>query len=536
MWLETRWIGWAEHRTYRVRMRDGVHLATDVYLPEGTPPFPVILIRTPYNKDALQGLGAEGVKRGYAVVIQDTRGRFASEGENLPFEGDGWWENRADGVDTVEWILQQRWCNGRIGTWGGSALGINQIFLACAGEQRIVCQHITVGEPNLYRALYPGGVFKKALVEEWLKATQHAPEALTLWTRHATYDAFWQTRDATRRFERVNVPAVHIGGYYDIFAQGTLDAFVGYQTRGGSRARGQQKLLMGPWAHGVLQRRVGELEFPNAEKPPCTFHDAWRWFDAHLKGVRNGTQGEPNVVYYVMGDCSDPRAPGNEWRTAHHWPPVPTRPTPLYLYADGTARWRPPQGQRTLSARYDPRNPVPTVGGRELNLPAGPRDQRKIEARPDVLVFTTDPLPAPVEITGRVCAVLWVESDAPDTDFFVRLCDVYPDGRSFNLCEGALRARFRESLSREVWMRSGRIYRLQIDLWSVSVIVNRGHRLRVHITFSSAPGYDPNPNTATPFRQGVASRPAVNTVHLSARYPSHLILPVPKSGFNRTAR
>ncbi len=513
-------------QTHMLPMRDGVRLATDVYLPEGEPPFPVILIRTPYGKNALKAIGEEGARRGYAVVIQDTRGRFASEGANLPFEGDGWWESRADGVDTLHWIARQPWCNGKIGTWGGSALGINQLMLAGAGTDQLTCQHITVAEPNLYQSLFPGGVFKKSLVEDWLRATQHAPDALQHWTRHPAYDRFWQARDVNRRYARVNAPAVHIGGYYDIFAQGTIDAFVGYQTRGGQGARGKQKLLMGPWTHGVLQQKVGELEFPNADQPPCTFHDPWRWFERYLKGVRNGVDREPPVVYYVMGAVGEPNAPGNEWRTAYQWPPLPTRPTPLYLHADHSLSFEKPPREGALRYTYDPNNPVPTLGGRELTIPAGPRDQRAVESRPDVLVFTSAPLEQPLEVVGRVKAILYVSSDAPDTDFIVRLCDVYPDGRSYNIAEGVLRMRYRESLSREKLMTPGRVYRAEVDLWTTAIVFNRGHRLRVHVTSSSYPAYDPNPNTGAPFRASERTRVANNTVHCGGRSASCIILPV----------
>ncbi|GIV08773.1 MAG: putative peptidase [Fimbriimonadales bacterium] len=516
-------------QTRMLPMRDGVRLATDVYLPVGEPPFPVILIRTPYDKNALKPIGEEGARRGYAVVVQDTRGRFASEGDNLPFEGDGWWENRSDGVDTVHWIAQQAWCNGKIGTWGGSALGINQLMLAGAGISSLTCQHITVAEPNLYQALYPGGVFKKSLVEDWLRATNHAPNALQHWTRHAAYDRFWQTRDASRRFARVNAPAVHIGGYYDIFAQGTIDAYIGYQTRGGSGARGKQKLLMGPWAHGVFQKRVGELEFPNADQPPCTFHDPWRWLERYLKGVQNGVDAEPTVVYYLMGAVGEPNAPGNEWRTASQWPPVSTRPTPLYLHSNRILSFAQPRHGAPLRYTYDPQNPVPTRGGRELSLPAGPRDQRPIESRPDVLVFTSEPLPQPLEVAGRVKAVLHISSDAPDTDIIVRLCDVYPDGRSYNIAEGALRLRYRESPSHERLMQLGKVYRVEVDLWTTAMVFNKGHRLRIHVTSSSNPAYDPNPNTGEPFRASNRTRPATNSVYCDSKRASYIVLPVAQS-------
>jgi len=513
----------AAPQTMTVVARDGTRLATDVYLPEGAGPWPAILIRTPYNKAAAAGIGADGARRGYAVVVQDCRGRFASTGENLPFHRD-----HEDGPDTLRWLLKQPWCNGRVGTWGGSAVAITQLLMVGRDAPQPLCQHLTVGEPNLYAGMFPGGVFKKAMIEDWLRLAQWGTNALAAWEAHPTYDAYWQERDVSPRYPRANTAAVHLGGWYDIFAQGTINSFAGYQTRGGPAARGRQKLVMGPWTHGVLQNKAGDLTFPeHAKRPPGDVHDPWKWFDFHLKGASNGFDRLPAVTYYVMGDVSDPAAPGNQWRTAAQWPPVPTRDTPWYLHADRRlAPEKPAASRAALSYLYDPANPVPTLGGYQLTIPAGPKDQRPIEGRPDVLVFTSAPLAEPLEVTGRVRARLWISSDAPDTDFFVRLCDVYPDGRSINVCEGQLRARFREGFNREVPLRPGRVYPLDVDLWSTSIVFNRGHCLRVHVTSSSAPGSDPNPNTGDPFRARDYHRTARNVVYLDALRPSHVLLPV----------
>jgi putative CocE/NonD family hydrolase len=327
-------------------------------------------------------------------------------------------------------------------------------------------------------------------------------------------------------YDKVKAAAVHIGGYFDIFAQGTLDAFVGYQERGGPGARGKQKLIMGPWTHGVFSEKAGELTFPNAKRPPNNVRDQWRWFDHTLKGADNGINREPAVTYYVMGDTSNTNVPGNTWRTADRWPPVAATATPFYLRADRTVSRTKPGPAEPLGYTCDPTNPVPTLGGPELTIPAGPKDQRSIENRPDVLVFSTEPLAELLEITGRVRAKLWAASDAPDTDFFVRLCDVYPDGRSFNICEGRLRARFRESSSQEKLLKPGEVCAFDLDLWSTSIILNKGHRLRVHVTSSSAPGFDPNPNTGEPFRQSTTTRVARNTLYCDGEHPSHLLLPV----------
>ena len=513
-----------EKQTFMVPMRDGVRLATDVYLPEGKGPFPVILIRTPYDKNALFGIGMEGRKRGYAVVIQDTRGRYASEGANLPFESDA-----KDGYDTVQWITKQEWCNGKIGTWGGSALGITQLLLAGTGAKNIVAQHITVGAPSLYHdAVFTGGEFRKALFGDWVRITKFSPLALDMVLKHPLYDSYWKSMDISDKYQNVNSPAVHIGGWYDIFAQGTINAFLGYQTKGGPQARGKQKLIMGPWTHGVFVEKAGELTFPNAKNPPTTFQDAWKWFDHYLKGIDNGVDREPAVVYYVMGDVSDPKAPGNEWRTANSWPPVKAKFTPLYLHPDKKLSWNKPKSEGKLSYTYDPKNPVPTIGGYQLTIPAGPMDQRKIEGRSDVLVFTSEPLSQPLEITGRVRAIIWASSDCPDTDFIARLCDVYPDGRSYNICEGIIRACLRESFSQPKWLKPGKIYRFEIDLWSTSIIFNKGHRIRLHITSSSSPGWQPNPNTGKLIHNESEARIAHNTIYVGPDHPSHILLPVVK--------
>lgn len=502
-------------------MRDGVKLATDVYLPAATPPFPVILMRSPYNRTNTGGVGPNGTQMGYAVVVQDTRGRFASEGENLPFHLDA-----TDGQDTVAWIHTQGWCNGRVGTMGGSALGITQLQLAGTGTE-LACQHIAVAGPRLYGdVVYVGGVFRKSLAEDWLRASKFSPKALDVWTGHSIYDLYWAERDVSRRYRKANAPALHLGGFYDIFAQGTIDAFLGFQTKGGPRARGHQKLLMGPWTHGVLTDKAGELTFPNAKRPPNDVHDPLRWMACYLKDAPNGLADLPPVTYYVMGDVMDTNAPGNEWRTAATWPPLPTTATRFYLQPDHALARTRPHGSRSLSYAYDPKDPAPTIGGYELTLPAGPRDQQVVEQRSDVLVFTSEPLSAPLEVIGNVTARIYVASDAPDTDFLVRLCDVYPDGRSFNICETIQRARFRESPLTEVPLKPGKIYGLNLSLWTTSIVFNKGHRLRVHVTSSSAPAYDPNPNTGEPFRSSERTRIARNTVYVSHAYPSRVVLPV----------
>ena len=372
--------------------------------------------------------------------------------------------------------------------------------------------------------MYRGGIFRKSLVEDWLKATKFEPYALDLWTTNYPYSKYWKDREITAQFGNVNAAGIHIGGWFDIFAQATVDAFVGYQTKGGAGAKGKQKLIMGPWTHGVLQEKAGDQTFPGAKTTPGDVHDSWKWFAATLKGETNGILDRPTVTYYVMGAMGEEGAPGNEWRTSDRWPPVKTTERALYLHPDRSASFAEPTEAGTAAYVSDPANPVPAVGGYELTLPAGPKDQRPIESRPDVLVFTSAPLEAPLEITGNVIARIQFASDAPDTDLIVRLCDVYPDGRSFNICEGALRLRFREQLDREVWLKQDDLALVELPLWPTSMVFNRGHQIRIHVASTSAPALEPNLQNGGRPRTGEPRR-ATNQISLG-KNGSRLILPV----------
>jgi predicted acyl esterase len=497
-------------QSFIVPMRDGVRLATDVYLPAEGKPAPVILIRTPYDKNRLSNVGRHRAADGYAFVAQDTRGRCASEGENLPFEGDGWWGHQ-DGYDTLEWISAQPWCNGRIEMRAGSAMGIAQYLAAATGTRRLSHLEVSVATPDLYSFAYANGLFRKALVEGWLQDEAFDPGALDIWLSHPLYDRYWQARSAAARYGRMDVPASHSGGWYDIFAQGTIDAFLGMQQQGGPHARGAQKLAMGAGLDHVSYPDLASTwSFPDRDEPGSD--------RAKLATVR----------YYVMGDVTDPKAPGNYWRSADAWPPVPTQATPLYLHLDRSIGLDQDRRGGALSYTYDPHRPVPTIGGPQYNLPAGPRDQRPIESRPDVLVFTSEPLEHPLEVTGRVRVKLWASTDAPDTDFIARLCDVYPDGQSINICEGGTRMRLRESLSKDIPVEPGRPYLLDIDLWSTSIVFSAGHRIRLHVTSSSYPGYAANANSGTGYPRFVAPRVAHNTIYTDPAHSSHVLLPVRK--------
>ena len=509
-----------------VPMRDGTKLATDVYLPaEARPPLPLpaILIRTPYGKDQFGRFAQQAGQKGYALVVQDMRGRFQSEGNDvLVFHNDGWGERR-DGHDTVRWVAKQPWCDGNVGTWGASAMGISQNMLAPDAPAALKAQNVAVAFSDMYnQAAYQGGAFRKALVEGWLAANQFDPNNLRTVTAHPKYDELWAELNPQAQAHRVNAPGMFTGGWYDIFLQGTINSFVTIHNRGGKGARGNCRLVIGPIAHG----KFDELKYPaNASHPP-EGASPFRFFDHFVKGIDNGAPQDKPVCYYVMGDPTDPGAGGNYWRTADNWPP-PAKPVKAYFHAGGGLKLEASSATNArTSYKYDPTDPVPTVGGANLNLPKGPMDQCKVESRDDVLLFTGVALREPVEVTGRIRAKLYVSSDCPDTDFTVKLTDVYPDGRSMLLTDGIRRARFRESFERESFLESGKVYELTVDLWCTSIVFNRGHKIRVAVSSSNFPRFDPNPNTGRPFRADKQTRVATNTLHLSKQYPSHIILPV----------
>jgi predicted acyl esterase len=507
-----------------VPMQDGTKLATDVYLPEGVKgPFPVLLSRTPYGKAGNKDFAVQACARGYAVVSQDLRGRGKSEGQAaIIFRNDGWGKVH-DGHDTIAWIARQPWCDGKVGSFGGSALGITQNMTAPGAPDALRAQFVQVAFSDMYtQAAYQGGAWRKALVEAWLQATGMTDVNLKTFVSHPTRDAFWDDLDPEAQAARVNAPAVFFGGWYDIFLQGTINSFVAIQDHGGPRARGRCRLVIGPIAHGPFT----ELTYPAnaANVPRCA--DPLAWFDYTLRGKDNGVEGEKPVHYYVMGDTTDSGAPGNHWRSADRWPP-PATATAFYFHPEGRlVRGGTPGGEGSRSYHYNPNKPVQTIGGQELFIARGPADQRKVENRSDVLVFSTDVLAEPVEVTGRVKAKLFVTSDCPDTDFTVKLTDVYPYGRSMLVTDGILRARYRRSFAREDFLKPGEVVELTVDLWSTSLVFNKEHRIRVDVSSSNSPRFDPNPNTGHAFRADKETRVATNTVYFSREHPSHVLLPI----------
>jgi putative CocE/NonD family hydrolase len=554
-----------------VPMRDGVRLSTDVYLPDAPGPFPVILIRTPYNNN-LDTQVQDAVffaRRGYAVAIQDVRGRYDSEGAWTPFAHEA-----LDGYDAQEWCGTQPWSTGKVGTSGGSYVALTQWLPAPLRNPHLAAMAPRVGFSNLYHNwVYTGGAFQLGFNLRWGAVQMqgrvnqyqylwmppelhystlfwHLPlatgdqaagrvcEFYREWLRHPAYDAYWaKLGNLEQAYDQIDVPAYGFGGWYDVFLQGTLNNFAGVRARGYSeRGRRGQKVLIGPWIHDLGARgtcsKTGDVDFGPAALVDLRQEEV-RWFDCWLKGQDDGILREPPVRVFVMG--------ANRWRTADAWPIPGTRFVEHYfhsagragsLYGDGRLDRRRPESEPPDTFVYDPHDPVPTLGGSTCcgeditPVPMGPRDQRPAEWRPDVLCYTTPPLEAPVEVTGPIGVRLWAASTAPDTDFTAKLVDVFPSGFAMNVAQGILRARYRDSFEAPTPIEPGRVYRYEIDCWSASNRFEPGHRIRVEISSSNFPQFDRNPNTGHPIGVDAELRPATQTIYHDAAHPSHIVLPV----------
>jgi len=515
-------VGCVQKSTVMISMQDEVKLATDIFVKSGNiPPHGSILIRTPYNKNLLSLIGNIWAQQGWPVIIQDMRGRYASEGEDTVFRN-----AHTDGPDTLEWIGEQSWSNGKVASFGGSALGICQYFMAGANPPELACQFIQVASPNLHKhAIYQGGQFRYQLIYKWLEKQGSLHVLSELYERENYSLEFWTNVSLEDNWQDINVPAIHIGGWYDCFAQGTIDGFSGYQYQGGAGAMGKSKLIMGPWTHGgAKSTQQGQLIYPENCKDTFSENLFWEMVNEYTMDQPGNYEDWPAVYYYLMGDVDDENAPGNEWRSADQWP-LSYSATEWYFHENGVLSTDFPSNYDSLTYMYDPSDPVPTIGGQNLNILPGPYDQKSIENRSDVLNFTSEELNEPYEATGPIKARIYVSSDCPDTDFTVKLTDVYPDGRSMLITDGILRIRNRNGFDHWEFMESGEIYEVEVDLWSSSYIWNSGHKIRVAVSSSNYPRFLNNPNTDDPIDKNTTYNVAQNTLYLDSDHPSCIILP-----------
>ena len=580
-----------------VPMRDGVALAADIYRParDGKPAegrFPVVMERTPYDKEGKANEGRYFARRGYVAVMQDVRGRFHSKGEWYAFAREA-----PDGYDSVEWVAAQPWCDGNVGTMGGSYCGSDQSALATLNPPHLRAMIVAVGTSSYHKSsMRQNGALEMrfviyafrmattspealadptlkaaleadfARIREWLTRTPYKKGSSALrflpsyeqWVLdilgEGDYNDYWKQRGyAIEHYyeEHADVPTIYVGGWYDSYARGTTDNYVALSMM----KQSPQHLLMGPWTHGGWGSSFsGDVDFgPEAALDDYNGYRL-RWFDRWLKGIDNGADREKPVRIFVMGG-GDSRKDRNgrlrqmgEWRDADDWPLPGTRNTAYYLHADGALSTEKPQASEPTRYTYDPRDPVPTIGGGisaagDVMAPGafdqrgakrfyGCQDTLPLSARSDVLVFQTPELEADVEVTGPLTVNLWASSSALDTDFTVKLIDVhpanvdYPDGFSQNISDSILRCRYRDSREEATTMEPGKVYELEIVMYPTSNVFAKGHCIRLDVSSSNFPRFDVNPNTGGALGRDRRIALAENAIYHDPDYPSHIVLPL----------
>lgn len=535
-----------------VPMRDGIRLAADVYLPRAGGRFGTVLLRTPYNRKS----GALGTYRfftshGYAVMIEDVRGRYASQGVFGPTEQEG-----PDSSDTITWIAEQPWSDGRVAMAGSSYLGMVQWWAAvqdnphlvtispiCSGDDEYLDRFYSTGgalklghrllwlaqnltPPSQVRPLFTGYIWHLPVRSADVAATGIV---LPLWRTaldHPSYDAYWRSYSVREQMNRVNLPVLSMGGWFDNYAESDLDAFARLVKR-----RDSVETWIGPWAHNP------GLKFPTRDFGPQAVvpirQKQAAWFDRWMRppSAHADEKTAPELHIFVMGP--------NIWREEHEWPLARTRYTPLYLRSkghansnsgDGALKWDPVRKSQPDSFTYDPMNPVPTRGGAiccdPKLLPPGPLDQSSVEQRPDVLVYTSPPLTDDLEVTGPVRVALYVATSAPDTDFTAKLVDVQPNGPPLIVSDGIQRLRYRLSLSTPVFVKRNVPYQISIDAGVTSYVFEAGHRIRLEISSSNFPRFERNLNSAAAIPDEAVAIKAKQTIFHQKGYPSAVILPV----------
>lgn len=508
-------------------MRDSVKLSTDIYRPLDNKSHPVILYRTPYDKskDNL-GLGIRALlnAKGFVFIAQDCRGRFASEGVDSVFFTDGWGFLQ-DGYDTIEWIVQQSWCDGQVGMLGASAIGITSYRAAGATHPNLKAIVAIVAPSDFYhQVVFPGGEFRKALCENWIRE-QGSDYMIPYFLDLPYYGPIWETMNLHARSDDITAAIYHISGWYDCFSEGPIAEFNDLREK---PQAGPQKLITGPWTHEATgsNSKVGELIYPKAAFN--IYGIILSWLEYWLMDRDNGVMNEPDVQYYLMGDPRKIHEIGCQWIEANEWPPENALPQITYLHANGNLSLEAPGDSGKLSFTYDPNDPVPTLGGNNLTIKDGPYDQRAIGNRADVLEFESKVLDEPLRVEGVVKGQLYISSNCPDTDFTLKLVDVYPDGREMLVTDGIVRTRFRlgEIESDMSFLNPGEIVAITIELPPTAIAFNSGHRVKVCISSSNFPRYEINPNTASELYDLTEKQIATNTVYCSQSYPSAVIFPV----------
>ena len=550
----------------RAKMRDGVSLVADIYRPKAEGKFPVLMTRTPYNrKDPATGIFL--ASNGYIVIQQDTRGRFESGGEFYPFKSE-----MNDGYDTIEWAASLPYSDGRVGMYGGSYVGATQMLAAASNPPHLtgIFPYVTAAE--YYEGwTYEGGALMQWFASSWtsglaVDTLQRKASGLTRpkewaeklpvddyrlmslptvadvapyfreWVEHETNDDFWRAIKISDHYSKMNIKALHSGGWHDIFSGGSIRNFVDMRKLASTaEARNGQRLLMGPWAHAATSPdgKIGDVIFGKQAVLDMNA-TILKWYDYVMKGRQNEFATGAPVRIFVMGD--------NVWRDEQEFPLARTEYTKYYLHSskganslggDGMISTVAPKAERPDAFEYDPANPVPTIGGRLCCGPAfppGPFDQRPNEGRSDVLAYSTPSLERDVEVTGFITAEIYASTSAADTDFTAMIADVDPSGYARYLGDGIIRARYRNSTAKAEPIEAGKAYKYTIDLWATSNVFKAGHRIRVYVASSNFPRFNRNLNTGEKTFGAIRMEKARQTIYHDAEHPSAITLPIIPKG------
>jgi hypothetical protein len=568
------WLGGVSvERDVPATMRDGTVLRADVYRPEAPGEYPVLVQRTPYDKTVAQQITYEHpawyARNGYVVVVQDPRGRFASDGEFRPFVHEA-----TDTADTIAWAAGLPGADGQVATYGFSYPGAVQLLGAAEQPSELVCMVPGFTGNDFFDGwTYIGGAFSLAFIVSWVQPLLALPDALKRgdteaavalaqragdfpglystqplqdfpllrdadvapyffeWLEHDTRDDYWKAISIRERFDRITTPALHVGGWYDSFVEGTLENFAALSERAGDDPRRAQRLVIGPWVHIPWAPISGVRNFGDDGRNIVDDLQV-RWFDHWLKGEGSLDDWAP-VRLFLMGE--------DRWRDYDAWPPSNVRMREYHLRSAGRATSLSGDGALSLQAPgdeppdvyvYNPAMPVPSTGGRSCCVaevaPLGPFEQSYVEIRNDVLVYSTAPLEEDLEVVGTIELVLYAATDAADTDWTAKLCDVSESGHSINLCDGIVRARYRESLEHPTPIEPQRVYEYRIRVGSTANLFKRGHRIRLEVSSSNFPMFDINSNNGK--RTGEATvlqgKVATQAVFHDAVRPSRLLVPV----------
>jgi hypothetical protein len=536
-----------------VPMRDGVILAADVYLPVQTGRYPVLLNRSPYGKAGGKGQGVYFAPHGYAVMIQDTRGRYDSDGVWYAFAHEA-----DDGQDTIAWAARQPWSNGRVVTIGDSYNAMDQWLAATRDNPALAGMIAGFCPSDLYgTTVYPGGAFKLGMMSwalqtsrhtllgvtgflDWPNLLRHLPVSSALeeagfnqpfyndWINHPSHDEYWRSMGWEGVPKNLDVPVFLYGGWYDLFQKGAMEDFLGIDHASSPASRSAERLVWGPWGHGQYGPVIGDRDFGNQIKLDLRPREL-RWLDHYIRGVANGAEQDARVDIFVLGR--------NAWEPLPDWPPPATQEVRYFLKSSGKANTAkgdgaldevPPQAETLDNFTYDPADPVPTHGGGySPNLIPGMwgvRDQRPVEERSDVLVYTSPPFSSDREAAGAVTVHLFASSDARDTDWTAKVVDLDPSGYAMNLTDAILRARYRKSFEQPELLTPGKVYEFKLDLGYTDNVFLRGHRLRLEISSSNFPAFSRNTNTGNQPEKDVQFKVARQTIYHGPGHASYLEL------------